>query len=200
MKSKRTTSICSSSTKTSSRDDIDAVDGARSSDESDSESDDNEDEKENVNDTPIAYEYVYGATSPVIHYKWPKSTEPTLSTNVSAATIISSQAMTARKSSKISSSKVASVQIQSTTSKKHQTPVQQQQQQTTDATADSSSDESVTEIPPTNASPFLKLINAIREFFYNRKNWSVTEESLFIWFVFMFFAVVVGCILHFIMA
>lgn len=180
MKSKRTTSIGSSSTRTS---DIDEVDNAHSSDDSESE-----DESKPVNDTPVTFEYVYGVASPALHYKLPKSAEPAQTTT----TIITSQpAGGARKSGKVSKA----VPAQShTTAKKHSN-----HQQAEPAVA-SSSDEVASEVVSVNQSLFLKLLNTIREFFYNRKNWSVTEESIIIWCGFMFFAIIVGCILHFLMA
>lgn len=181
MKSKRTTSVCSSSTRTSSRDDIDEVDGRRSSDESD----DSDDEKEQINDVTVTFEYVHGAASPALHYKLPKSAEPT-----STTTIITSQAsVSSRKNAKAS----AKASMQPAVSKKNQ-------QQVPESTIDSSSDECASKAEIANHSLFLKLLNTIREFFYNRKNWSVTEESIIIWLGFMLFAVVVGCILHFLMA
>jgi hypothetical protein len=139
---------------------------------------------------PVTYEYVYGIASPALHYKLPKSAEPSGTTT----TIITSQpAGVSRKNAKLSA-KVTSAQVQSTAGKKHQHQCVQE------STVDSSSDECSTEVESIKQSLFLKLLNTIREFFYNRKNWSVTEESIIIWFGFMFFAVVVGCILHFVMA
>lgn len=188
MKSKRTTSVCSSSTRTSSRDGTDEVDGRRSSDESD----ESDDEKEPVNDTPVTFEYVHGAASTAVHYKLPKSAEPSGTTT----TIITSQAPGASRKGAKSSAKASTAQSQSTANKKHH----HQHQPVQESAVDSSSDESSTEVESANQSSFLKLLSAIREFFYNRNNWSVTEESIIIWFGFMFFAVVVACILHFLMA
>lgn len=188
MKSKRTTSVCSSSTRTSSRDDIDEVDGTRSSDESD----ESDDEKERINDVPVTFEYVHGAASPALHYKLPKSAEPT-GVNGATTTIITSQAPASSRKNAKTSSKAS---LQPAVSKKNHHQLQQIQE----STVDSSSDESATKVETANQSLFLKLLNTIREFFYNRKNWSVTEESVIIWLGFMLFAVVVGCILHFLMA
>jgi len=187
MKSKRTTSVCSSSTRTSSRDDIDEVDGTRSSDESDSD-----DEKEPINDVPVTYEYVHGAASPALHYKLPKSAEPT-GVNGATTTIITSQASAPSRKNTKASAKASS---QPAVSKKNFHQLQQVQE----STVDSSADECAAKTETANQSLFLKLLNTIREFFYNRKNWSVTEESIIIWLFFMLFAVVVGCILHFLMA
>lgn len=186
MKSKRTTSVCSSSTRTS-RDGIDEVDGSSSSDDSD-------DDKEPVNDTPVTFEYVHGVASPPLHYKLPKSAEPTHGASGTTTTTITSQPAGASRKSGKSSAKASSAQSQSTVSKKHH------HQQAVESSADSSIDEKSTTVESANQSLFLKLLSTIREFFYNRNSWSVTQESFIIWFSFMFFAVVVGCILHFVMA
>lgn len=178
--------MCSSSTR-ASRDGIDEVDGSSSSDESD-------DEKEPVNDTPVTFEYVHGVSSPPLHYKLPKSAEPTHGASGTTTTTITSQPAGASRKSGKSSAKSSSAQLQSAVNRKHHP------QQAVETTADSSSDEGSTTAESANQSLFLKLLSTIREFFYNRKNWSVTEESIIIWFGFMFFAVVVGCILHFVMA
>lgn len=183
MKSKRTTSLCSSSTRTSSRDDLDEVDGDRSSDESDDE------EKEHVNDRPVTFEYVQGAASPSFHFKLLKSAEPAQITTLVAP---SQAAGVSRKGPKAS----VKVSSQFTISRKsHHQP-----QQLSEPIVDSSSDESATKVEIANQSQFLKLLSTIREFFSNRKNWTVTEESIIIWLGFMFFSVIVGCILHFLMA
>lgn len=187
VKSKRTTSACSSSTRTSSRDDLDEVDGTRSSDESD----DSDDEKA-ANDTPVTFEYVNGVPSSAFHYKLPKSAEPTLGSNGTATTVITSQTVSSSRKGTKSSVKAS----QPIANKKNH----HQLQQVSETIVDSSIDECSTKVEIVNQSLFLKLLNTIREFFYNRKNWSVTEESIIIWFGFMFFAVVVGCILHFLMA
>lgn len=195
MKSKRTTSTCSSSTR-NSHDDSDEVDGRQSSDESEDESD--AETKERVNDTPITYEYVYGAASPAYHYKLPKSADPHNIANASTTmTTISSQSTgSSRKTSKTSATKSAQLQ----TAKKHHHVQQSHKKDEMESPVESSDDEKPTkELETTNQSLFLNL-QAIREFFYNRNNWSVTEESIIIWFGFMFFAIVVGCILHFLMA
>jgi hypothetical protein len=168
--------MCSSSTRTST----DEVDGGRSS----SDDSDSEDEEKPVNDVPVTFEYVYGSPSTAVHFKLPKSAEPTLTTTT---TTITSQSV--RKGAKSSVKAAATV-----------TQVAAKKQLVQEPIVDSSSDESSTEVVSANQSLFLKLLTAIREFFYNRKNWSVTEESIIIWFGFMFFAVVVGCILHFLMA
>lgn len=202
MKSKRTTSVCSSSTR-NSHDDSDEVDGRHSSDESEDESDD--ETKERINDTPITYEYVYGTASPAYHTKLPKSAADQQSNpNASAATttIISSQSTvgTSRKTSKANSAK--STQLQTTASKKHHNVQQSHKLMEVEATTPDSSDDekSTKDVASANPSLFLNLLKVIREFFVNRNNWSVTEESIIIWFGFMFFAIVVGCILHFLMA
>lgn len=187
MKSKRTTSICSSSTRTST----DEVDGGRSSSD---ESDESDDEEKPKNDVPVTFEYVHGSPSTAVHFKLPKSAEPVH--GATTTTIITSQPAGASRKGTKSSSKASAAQVQSIATKKHH----QQQQLVQEPIVDSSSDESSTEVVSVNQSLFLKLLNTIREFFYNRKNWSVTEESIIIWFGFMFFAVVVGCILHFLMA
>ncbi|CRL01169.1 CLUMA_CG014459, isoform B [Clunio marinus] len=191
MRSKRTTSDCSTSTRASSRDENDEVDGERSSDESDDESDD---EKEPVK--PVTFEYVHGATSPALHYKLPKSAEPVHGGSGTTTTIISSQNVgSSRKGAKLST-KASSAQSLIASNKKHHHH-QVHESTTVDST---STDVSTNEVVNANQSLFLKLLNTIREFFYNRKDWSVTQESIIIWFGFMFFAVVVGCILHFLMA
>jgi hypothetical protein len=177
MKSRRTTSVCSSSTRTSS----DEVDGGRSSDESD----ESDDEKETISDMPVTFEYVQGPPSSVFHYKLSKTTEPlVIATNVSSQT---------KKGTKSSSKAQAQVNA---AKKNHHQP-----QQLQESNSDSSGDESTTtKVESVNQSLFLKLLNTIREFFNNRKNWTVTEESIIIWLGFMIFAIVVGCILHFVMS
>lgn len=198
MKSKRTTSVCSSSTR-NSHDDSDEVDGRHSSDESEDESDD--DTKERINDTPITYEYVYGTASPAYHTKLPKSAaDPQNNPNVSA-TVVSSQLTsgTSRKTSKANS--VKSAQLQTTASKKHHHVQQSHKLTEVEATTPDSSDDekSTKDVASANPSMFLNFLKVIREFFVNRNNWSVTEESIIIWLGFMLFAIVVGCILHFLM-
>lgn len=188
MKSKRTTSVCSSSTRTSSRDGTDEVDGRRSSDESD----ESDDEKEPINDVPVTFEYVHGAASPALHYKLPKSAEPT-GINGATTTITTSQSSGPSKRGIKSSAKAS---VQPAVNKKNHHQLQQVQE----PTVDSSSDESTARVEIVNQSFFPKLLNTILEFFYNRKNWSVTEESIIIWFGFMIFAVIVGLLLHFCMA
>lgn len=195
MKSKRTTSMCSSSTR-NSHDDSDEVDGRQSSDEDESD----DETKSRVNDTPITYEYVYGAASPAYHYKLPKSADPQNIANASTTmtTITSQSTGTSRKTSKISAAKSAQLQ---TASKKHHHVQQSHKSVELESTVDSSDDEKPSkELITTNQSLFFNLLKTIREFFLNRNNWSVTEESIIIWFGFMFFAIVVGCILHFLMA
>lgn len=182
MKSKRTTSVCSSSTRTS-RDGIDEVDGSSSSDDDD---DSSGDEKEPVNDTPVTFEYVHGVASPPLHYKLPKSAEPSHGNSGTTTTTITSQpAGGSRKSGKSSAKQSLNVNR-----KNHHQPAM-------DSTADSSSDESSTVVDSAKPSPFLKLLSKIREFFYNRNNWSVTKESIIICFGIMFLSVVVGCILQY---
>lgn len=208
MKSKRTTSVCSSSTR-NSHDDSDEVDGRQSSDESDSDESDNGKARERINDTPITYEYVYGTTSPAYHYKLPKSTDQhATSASTAMTTIVSQSTGSSRKISKAGgggggNSNAKSSQMQLT--KKHHHVQQQQQQQShkveTEVNSnESSDDEKATEVASAKQSLFLNLLKAIREFFYNRNNWSVTEESIIICAGFLFFAIVVGCILHFLMA
>jgi hypothetical protein len=195
MKSKRTTSVCSSSTR-NSHDDSDEVDGRHSSDESENESDDEANER--VNDAPVTYEYVMGTASPAYHFKLPKSADPQNNPNVSTTvTTISSQVTgTSRKTTKANIAKSAQ-----TASKKHPHVQQSHKNVEVEPQSDSSDDEKPTKaVASANQSLFLNLIKAIREFFYNRKNWSVTEESIIIWFGFMLFAIVVGCILHYFMS
>lgn len=207
MKSKRTTSVCSSSTRHSN--DSDEVDGRQSSDESDSDESDNEDSvKRRINDIPITYEYVYGTASPAYHYRLPKSSDihTTSSTTTSMTTISSQSTGTSRKSTKSNSNaKSSQSQVSGGAAKKHYHMQQSHKSSTTVAETDashndSSENEKLTDVTATKQSLFLNLLKAIREFFYNRNNWSVTEESIIIWFGFMFFAIVVGCILHFLMA
>lgn len=184
MRSKRTTSTCSSST----REGGDQVDGNRSSDESD----DSDDEKEPINDVPMTFEYVHGAPSTAVHYKLPKSAEP-IGVNGATTTIITNQiSSSSRKGAKAT----AKASLQPAISKK----THHQLQQVQESTVDTSNFETTSKVEIANQSLFLKLLNYIREFFYNRKNWSVTEESIIIWFGFMLFAVIVGCIFHFLMA
>lgn len=176
IKSKRTTSVGSSSTRTST-DEVDC--GHSSSDESD----ESDDEEKPVDDLPVTYEYVYGSPSPAFLYKLIKSVEP-------VATAVTS--LPVKKNSKASTKSSLG---QTIAAKKHH-----HEKLVQEPVAESSSDECSTVVDSANQSLFLKLLNTIREFFYNRKNWSVTEESIIIWLGFMFLAVVVGCILHFLMA
>jgi hypothetical protein len=180
MKSKRTTSVCSSSTRTSSRDDTDEVDGRRSSDESD----ESDDEEKHKNETPVTFEYVYGAASPALHYKLPKSAEPT---SVSTTTTITNQPA-GKKNTKSTKTTAAPI-----VNKKHN---HHQHQTIQESTVESSSDESTAEVVSINQSLFLKLLNTIREFFYNRNNWSVTQEAIIICGGFMLVAVAVAFIWH----
>lgn len=191
MKSRRTTSACSSSTRSSSRDGMDEVDGTRSSDDSD---DSEDEERRPKNDLPVTFEYVNGAASSAFHYKLPKQTEPAHGANGPTMTVTTTQMSGGASRKGAKSSVKASSQLVASKKNHHQL------QQTPETVVDSSSDECATSDEVVNQSLFLKLLNTIREFFYNRKNWSVTEESIIIWFGFMFFAVVVGCILHFLMA
>ncbi len=189
--------MCSSSTR-NSQDDSDEVDGRQSSDESEDESD--EESNARSNDTPITFEYVQGAASPAYHYKLPKSADPHNNANASTSmTIISTQsAGMSRKTSKTNAAK--STQLQNV-SKKHQNVQLGHKNVEADSTNDSSDDEkALKEVTNANKSSFLNLLKAIRDFFYNRNDWSVTQESIIIWFGFMFFAIIVGCLLHFFMA
>lgn len=196
MKSRRTTSVCSSSTR-NSHDDSDEVDGRHSSDESEDESDNDGDErKERINDAPITYEYIYGTASPAYHYKLPKTADPHNNASTTITTIPNPTSGASRKTSKLTKS----AQMQ-TVGKKHHHVQASHKSIESEPTLDSSDDEKpAKELASTNQSLFLNLLKSIREFFYNRNNWSVTEESIIIWFGFMFFAIVVGCILHFLMA
>jgi hypothetical protein len=184
MKSKRTTSI--GSTRTSSHDGFDEVDG--SSDESDSDD-------ERVNQTPVTYEDICGAPSPVVNYKLPKPEE--LQAAVVTTTI--NQQLTGSTRKGLKPSKSSPAQQQLTANKKnqlhHQTNLVQEPLHES-----SSSDESSIDVVDANQSLFLKIVNSVRAFFDNRSNWSVTEESFIICFGFMFFTILVGCILHYLMA
>lgn len=199
MKSKRTTSVCSSSTRNSH--DSDEVDGRQSSDESDSDESD-DDVKRRINDTPVTYEYVYGTASSAYHYRLPKSSEVHAVTANSTMTTISSQTTSATRKVAKSNVSAKSSQSQATVSKKHH--MQQSHKPSNVETelnsVDSSDDEKPAEVTSAKQSLFLNLLKAIREFFYNRNNWSVTQESIIIWLAFMIFAIFVGGILHFIMA
>jgi hypothetical protein len=188
--------MCSSSTR-NSHDDSDEVDGRQSSDESD-ESDVEDEIKRRINDTPITFEYVYGTASPAYHYKLPKSAESqnhAISMSATAtmtSTMASSQSTGSSKKVKVNL-KVGQSQA---AGKKQHHHVQQSHKTEIEPAADVSDDEKSTDVENANQSLFLNVLKAIREFFYNRNNWSVTEESIIIWFGFMFFAIVVGCSLQ----
>lgn len=193
MKSKRTTSMGSSRT-SSSHEGIDEVDASSS----DSDSDD-----ELVNQTRVTFEDVRGAASPVFTYKVPKPEEVhanVASMSGSASTISANQtnALISRKG--VKSSKSSPAQSQST-AKKHQ---QQHHHHAANVQESSfepaTSDERSSNVVVVNQSKFLKLVNIVRAFFENRNNWSVTEESFIICFGFMVFTILVGCILHYLMA
>jgi hypothetical protein len=193
MKSKRTTSMGSS--RTSSHEGIDEVDA----DSSDSDSDD-----ELMNQTHVTYEDVRGAASPVFTHKVPKPEE--VNANVtsisgSASTISANQPTSALVSRKgVKSSKSSPAQSQST-AKKHQQQHHHHASNVQESTYESSSsDEKSSSVAVVNQSLFLKLVNFVRAFFENRHNWSVTEESFIICFGFMVFTILVGCILHYLMA
>lgn len=200
MKSKRTTSVCSSSTRNSH--DSDEVDGRQSSDESDSDESDDE-TKRRINDTPVTYEYVYGTASPAYHYRLPKSSEVhAIAASTTVTTVSSQPTSTSRKVTK-SNASAKSSQSQVNVSKKHHHMQQSHKPSNVETelnSVESSDDEKPAEMTSAKQSLFLNLLKAIREFFYNRNNWSVTEESIIIWLSFMLFAILVGCILHFIMA
>ncbi|KAL7044458.1 hypothetical protein ACKWTF_001915 [Chironomus riparius] len=200
MKSKRTTSVCSSSTRNSH--DSDEVDGRQSSDESDSDESDDE-VKRRINDTPVTYEYVLGTASSAYHYRLPKSSEVHAVAANSTITTASSQSTNASRKVTKSSVSAKSSQSQVNVSKKHHHMQQSHKPSNVETelnSVDSSDDEKPAEVTSAKQSLFLNLLKAIREFFYNRNNWSVTQESIFIWLIFMIFAIIVGGILHFIMA
>lgn len=189
MKSKRTSSI--GSTRTSSHDGFDEVDGS---------SDDSDSDDERVNQTPVTYEDICGASSPVVNYKLPKPEE--LQAAIATTQINQQQQSTGSTRKGLKPSKSAPAQQQSTANKKNQTHHLQtssliQQEPIHDS---SSSDESSNDVVDANQSLFLKIVNSVRAFFDNRSNWSVTEESFIICFGFMFFTILVGCILHYLMA
>lgn len=193
MKSKRTNSTGSS--RASSHQGIDEVDGSSS----DSDSDDDE----RVNQTPVTYEDVAGAPSPVFTHKIPKPEELQATVTVTATSTAvnpTTAASTSRKG--VKSSKSSPAQPHPTAKKHHH---QQQQHHHTSSVQESSSessssDEKTSSVAVVNQSLFLKLVNFVRAFFDNRKNWSVTEESFIICFGFMVFTILVGCILHYLMA
>jgi hypothetical protein len=201
-------SVCSSSTR-NSHDDSDEVDGRQSSsDESDSD-ESNYDEKERKNETPITYEYILGTASPAYHHKLPKLSDLQNASNASATitsqSVNNNNAVSNKKSAKASSNagKSAQLQINKNKHNHHQQGHNKQQAIETDhiATNESSDDEKLIAVGGSaKQSLFLNLLKAIREFFDNRNNWSVTEESIIIWLGFMLFAIVVGCILHILMA
>lgn len=143
-----------------------------------SESDDDE---MAVDDSPVTYEYVYGSPSPVFLYKCLGFEE----SHIGVAQISKTQ-------SKLDSKSLN--HLNSTSAKK--SLYQSNQERSNELSAD----ESAEELSETETSNFPRILNSIFEFFRNRKNWSVTEESIIIWFGFMFFSIIVGCILHFLMA
>lgn len=197
MKSKRTTSLCSTSTRTtsSSRDDIDDVDGRGNvDDDSDEDSDDETYVKRPINDQPVTYEYVYGTASSVVHYKLPKVTEPlmtSVASTTTTTTIISNHPTNIRKNVKFNAnSKLTSSTPQmSAVNKKHQ----QQMEPTTSTNVNEVSIDTITE---SNKSPFLRIINRIKLFYFNRHQWSDNEKALVGLLVIMLIAVIVGCFLQ----
>lgn len=204
MKSRRTTSVSSSR---NSHDDSDNEN--HSSDESDSDESDGESAiKRKANQMPVTFEYVFGVASPAFHYKLPKAAVELHATNVSSTTTAASSQSTSstrKQNAKLSASGTkSSGQMQTNSGKKqHHHHAQQSHRAVAESEAsalEASDEDKPAEVSSAKQSLFLNLLKAIREFFYNRNNWSVTEESIIIWFGFMFFAIVVGCILHFLMA
>lgn len=200
MKSKRTTSLCSTSTRTtsSSHDDIDDVDGRRNvdddSDDSDEDSDDETYVKKPINDQPVTYEYVYGTASSVVHYKLPKVTEPlmtSVASTTTTTTIISNHPTNNRKNVKFNANSklTSSTQHLSAVNKKHQ----QLMDPTTSTNVNEVSNDTITE---SNKSPFLRFINRIKLFYFNRHQWSDNEKALVGLLVIMLIAVIVGCFLQ----
>jgi type IV secretory pathway VirB10-like protein len=195
MKSKRTTSVCSS------RNSADEVDGNNSSDESDSDESEVESEtKKKASQVPITYEYVLGVASPAFHYKLPKAAVEQHAVSANATTTAASSQATSstRKQSAKSNATKASGQAQANSNKKHHHVQQSHKIVESEASpSEALGDEKQVEVSSAKQSLFLKLLKAIREFFYNRNNWSVTEESVIICSMFMLFAIVVGSILNF---
>jgi hypothetical protein len=139
-------------------------------------SNESDEEEMPVDELPVTYEYVHGSISPVFLYKLTKNEESAHS----------------KKSSKVLKHPTeASLSV-----------IKKQNQQSLihNPSGELFDDDSCSDIAKKNDSFFGKIVGMIREFFNNRRNWSVTEESVIIWFGFMFFAIVVGCILHFLMA
>lgn len=197
MKSKRTTSLCSTSTRTtsSSRDDLDDVDGKRNvNDDSDSDSDDDGYVKRPINDQPVTYEYVYGTASSVVHYKLPKVTEPlmtSVASTTTTTTIISNHPTNVRKNVKFNTnSKLTSSTTQmSAVNKKHQHLMDPM-------TSTNVNEVSIDTITESNKSPFLRFINTIKLFYFNRHQWSDNEKAIVGLLVIMLIAVIVGCFLQ----
>lgn len=187
MKSKRTSSI--GSTRTSSHDGFDEVDGS---------SDDSDSDDERVNQTPVTYEDICGLPSPVVNYKLPKPEEIQASAVAATTTTTSNQPSTGTTSRKgVKPSKSSPAQQQAIAKKNQPYQASLVPEPIHEST---SVDESLTVAVDTNQSSFLKIVNSVRAFFDNRSNWSVTEESFIICFGFMFFTILVGCILHYLMA
>jgi hypothetical protein len=166
MKSKRNVSISSAASASA-----DEVDGRHNS--SNEYDDDSDDDTLPVDELPVAYEYVYGLSSPVLVYKPAKCVDT-------------------KKQSKIASKSSSNSYVAFGKKLENNESVQELNNY-------SSADENFKEVSKVKNNQNPRLFNLIFEFFHNRKNWSVTEESIIIWLGFMFFSIVVGCILHFLM-
>lgn len=175
IKSKRSTLLSSSfHSYGKTRDEI-----SNSSDESD-ESDN--DDMTTADDVPVAYEYVYGAPSALFFYKLSKAGD----NNGSGISQVEKR--------QLKSPSKTSTQTFSSLGKRGQ-PHQTMHKLDEEIQSDLNSKE----LPNNSNKIFPRIFDSIFEFFQNRKNWSVTEESIIIWLGFMFFSIVVGCFLHFLM-
>lgn len=196
MRSKRTTSVCSSSTRTSSRDDLDEVDNSRNSDNEDDESDSENDEEfnEDGNDKrskvviPVTYEYVSGTPSSVIHYKLPKSESSSSTATINLAGNVKSS----------SKSNLKAQQTGVISKRNHQQSSKQvvQQSQTSVVTEkDEDSDNEKCEIV-NSRNVFLRIWDTLQLFFNNPSKLSTHEESFVYVCLAILFAITVGVFIH----
>lgn len=170
MRSKRTTSVCSSSTRTS-RDDLDEVDNPRDSDDDDDEDEDELDVSPKV-EIPVTYEYVYGQPSTVINYKLPKSSEASTNSTINIGA-------TARNGGKISNkSQQASAVSKRQLSQQSKQPAAALQVATVVEKEEESEEEECESVVTRNL--LLRMWGKLLLFIYNRSKLSTQEESLII--------------------
>lgn len=194
MRSKRTTSVCSSSTRTSSRDDLDEVDNPRNSEDEDEDEDDEDDdefynEKRSKAVHPVSYESVPGAPSPVIHYKLPKCDSSSVSSTINIGGSVKSSSKSyskAQQSGAISKRNHAQLGKQL---------VQQSQTSSSATENDEESDNEKCEIV-NSRNMLLRIWDTLLLFFNNPSQLTTQEESLVYLFFVILIAILVGVFIN----